>query len=114
VDEARVLDESLRAVTAPERLHFFVTFLVFIRIINKKEIMDNKEIKVIIIKNYPYTIIKMKVRDLDKNHCSAMFLEHNFDPETIVCVKCDTKGNISYRGKKQEYRIFDVSKIKTL
>ncbi len=53
----------------------------------------------------------MRVGDLDKTKCSTKFLENNIDDETFVYVKCDKDGNLEYRGKKEEYRIYPTSKF---
>ena len=68
--------------------------------------------KVLIVKrkNYHITVIKMKVGDLFIAKCSNIFKAHNFSPDKEVYVKCDDKGNIEYRGKKQEYRLYDIDK----
>ncbi len=68
------------------------------------------EILTIIRKDYPTTVLKMKVGDLDKSKCSNKFLSNGIDESTEVYVKCDSKGNIQYRGKNQEYRLYDVNK----
>ncbi|MCK9442002.1 MAG: hypothetical protein M0Q13_11350 [Methanothrix sp.] len=51
---------------------------------------------------------KFIVSELDKNKCSKKFLNLNLSKDTIVNVKCDIKGNLDLRGKKQEYRITKV------
>lgn len=65
----------------------------------------------IIRKTYPITVIRMKTSDLDINHCSNKFLNH-IETSHIdeVFVKCNADGTIDYRGNKQEYRIYDISK----
>ncbi len=68
------------------------------------------EILTIIRKDYPTTVLKMKVGDLDKSKFSNKFLSHTIDESTEVYVKCDAEGNIEYRGKNQEYRLYDVNK----
>jgi len=69
------------------------------------------EIISVIRKNYPILVMSIKYKDLDKTKCSAKFLSHrNFDDDTLVYVKCNINGNIDYRGKRGEYRIYEVGK----
>lgn len=63
------------------------------------------EIMTIIRKRYPKTVLKMKVSELDKTKCSQKFLSHNFEDDFCVYVRCDSFGNIIFRGKKEEYSI---------
>lgn len=67
----------------------------------------------VIRKNFPNTVLEMKVKDLDVDKCSKKFLSNNLNPEDTVYVKCDLQGEVEYRTRgenKQEYRIFDISK----
>lgn len=59
-------------------------------------------------KQYPVTVLKMKVKDLDKIKLSNKFLSHNFNDEKEVYIKCDINGNIEYRGKNLEYRTYNI------
>jgi hypothetical protein len=71
---------------------------------------EPKKVLTIIRKEYPNNVLKVKVKDLDKAHCSKGFLSQNYDGEKCFFIKCDRYGDIEYRGKKQEYRLFDVEK----
>lgn len=68
-----------------------------------------KEIKTILRKNYPITVLKMKVGELDKTKCSNRFLELNIDDSESVYVKCNDGCEIEYRGRKQEYRLYSIN-----
>ena len=61
-------------------------------------------------RNYPITVLEMKVKDLDKTKCTDKFISHGLDGDLTIYVKCDKDGIIQYRGKKQEYRLFNPSK----
>jgi hypothetical protein len=56
-------------------------------------------------KNRDVFVIEMQVNELDKSKCSHKFLQHNFDDDFIVNVKCLENGELDLRGKKEEYRI---------
>lgn len=47
----------------------------------------------------------MLCKDLDKTKCSTKFLTHNITDEHVIYVKCNEKGELDLRGKKEEYRI---------
>jgi len=66
-----------------------------------------KEIFTIIRKLYPITVLKMRVSALDPSKCSSKFLSHELNEDIFVYVKCDTKGNIVFKGKKPKYSLFD-------
>ena len=59
----------------------------------------------IIRKGRPLHVRKIMAGDLDKSKCSAKFLSHKLNDNTIVNVKCLEDGSFDLRGKKEEYRI---------
>jgi hypothetical protein len=56
-------------------------------------------------KNFLVSVIQVKVKELNKEQCSAKFLSHNLPDETLVYIKCFPDGTFDLRGKKREYRI---------
>ena len=58
-------------------------------------------------KNYNINVLLMKVKDLDRTKCSYKFLSNDIDMESEVYIKCDNKGEIEYRGKRKQYRIYE-------
>lgn len=73
----------------------------------------NKEIITIIRKEYPKTVLMFRVGDLDLERCSNGFKKlvgNQLSVDSFVYVKCDVDGNIEYRGKKREYRLYDITK----
>ena len=68
----------------------------------------------ILRRNMPKTVREMKVSELDGVRCSNKFKKLNLDANEKVYVDCDEKGNIAYRGKNNEYRIFSVKDHKKL
>ncbi|MEK6828983.1 MAG: hypothetical protein AABY15_02570 [Nanoarchaeota archaeon] len=73
-----------------------------------------KNITTVIKKGFPNTVKKIKVSDLNPSQCSFKFLSHNLGPDEEVYVKCDADGNIELRGKKQQYRIFNMNKCQEI
>lgn len=71
---------------------------------------DEREILTIIRKNYPITVLKFQVHELDKTKCSKKFVDQKLKWNTEIYVRCDKDGEILFRGKKQEYRLYSVSK----
>ena len=63
-------------------------------------------------KNREITVLKMKVTDLDERKCSNKFLSNSLDGNSEVYVKCDESGNLEYRGKKLEYRLYPITSEK--
>jgi len=72
------------------------------------------EIYIILKKNYPTTVLKKRVGDLNGLYFTEKFKDyfntHNMTFDSEVFVKCDKYGNYQYRGKKQTYRIYDINR----
>ena len=68
----------------------------------------------ILRRNMPKSVREMKVSELDGIRCSSKFNKLNLDANEKVYVDCDENGNITYRGKNNEYRIFSVKDHKRL
>jgi hypothetical protein len=64
------------------------------------------QVLTVIRKKHPITVLKTIVGLLDKSKCSKKFLDLNLTEAKYIYVKCDENGNIEYRGKKQEYRLY--------
>ena len=72
---------------------------------------NSKKVLTVSRKKYNITVLKMKIKELDKEKCSHKFLSNNFDGNEEVYVKCDELGNIEYREKNGgEYRLYAVHK----
>jgi len=71
-------------------------------------ITRDRKVETIKIKNYPYTVIRMLVSELNLEHCSKRFLDMNLSDDTEVYLKCDINGRIEYRGKRNEYRTHKI------
>lgn len=63
----------------------------------------------VIRKQHPVTVLKTVVGCLDKSKCSNKFLSLNLPDDCYIYIKCDDNGNVQYRGKKQQYRLYDPS-----
>ena len=61
-------------------------------------------------KKHVITVLKMKLRDLEPDKLSNKFKSHMFDPEFEIYVKCNRTGEIEYRGGREEYRLYDITK----
>jgi len=74
-------------------------------------------IKTILRKGRPVLVKPMTVGELNKDNCSAIFLEHNFPSDMIVNVKCFEDGDLDYRFRMKdnkdhyEYRIIVPDKV---
>lgn len=68
-----------------------------------------QEILTITRRLYEGNVLKVKLKDLDKSKLSNRFLRHGFDDEYELYIACDADGNILYRGKKGEYRTYDIN-----
>lgn len=75
---------------------------------NQPTITEEKVVLTIIRKARPMSVVKMKVKDLDKSKCSFMFLSHQFDENSEVYVKCDEQGNLSLHGNR--YTLLSIDK----
>ncbi len=64
----------------------------------------------VIKKGKPVFAVKKKVFELDKTKLSHKFLQHNFDNDVEVYIKCFEDGTLDLRGKKGEYRIIPIVK----
>ena len=71
---------------------------------------DVREVLTVIRKEYPITVLIFKVSELDKTKCSNKFQKHSLNKDFEIYVRCDKDGEILFRGKKQEYRLYDISK----
>ena len=96
--------------------HIFITIfccLLFIGLLIqcvREEILNRRNtVYLILRKNYPKTVKKMRVKDLDPSKLSKKFRENIISPNTYVYVKCDDMGNIEYRGKNKEYRTYNIN-----
>jgi len=65
----------------------------------------------VIKKGMPVFVIKKKVSELDKTKLSHKFLEHKFDDNEEVYVKCHENGELDLRGRKEEYRLIPITAI---
>ena len=72
-------------------------------------IEQNNNVLTIIRKNYPINVLKIKISNLDTHKCSTKFLANDLDLAEYVYVKCDIDGKFEYRGKKKQYRIYDIT-----
>lgn len=66
------------------------------------------ETKEICRKGYMKKVAIMKVKNLVVDKCSVIFREHNFNGELKVGILLNEKGEFDLRGKKQEYRIYEL------
>ncbi len=70
------------------------------------------------IKNFPTTVVKMKIGDLEKRNLSNKAIALNFDKDYEVYVRCDEKGNIVYRSQSKKdikkYSIHEIARCPVL
>lgn len=62
-------------------------------------------------KGVPVFVVKKKILELDVTKLSHKFLEHDFDQDTEVYVKCLEDGTLDLRGNKEEYRLLPISSV---
>lgn len=78
-----------------------------------KELFNKKEKTYTILrKNVPKKVLIKKVKDLNKENCSKLFLKNNFKPNHKVYVILNNNGEIDYRKKsrnRKEYRLLSIS-----